>query len=77
MGIRDINKFYEEMGDVFKTDYAGWTAWLISSNIEAIKSVGLKTSRKLHLFNGSLECKYHKYELYRGTKKKKNEEEGE
>jgi len=66
----DLNQFYSEIGDTLKTNFTGFDAWLLSASKTAMKKVGLRTSRKLTLFNGALECKYHKYELYRGTKKK-------
>jgi putative N6-adenine-specific DNA methylase len=37
--------------------------------MEALKSVGLRPSRKLTLYNGQLECRYMKYAMYPGTKK--------
>lgn len=66
----DIGLFYETIGDTLKKKYAGFNAWLISANLEAIKQIGLRTSRKMTLFNGKLECKFVKYELYEGSKKK-------
>lgn len=66
----DLNQFYSEIGDTLKTNFTGFDAWLLSASKTAMKKVGLRTSRKLTLFNGALECKYHKYELYRGTKRK-------
>jgi len=65
----DLNEFYSEIGDTLKSNFTGFDAWLLSASKTAMKKVGLRTSRKLTLFNGALECKYHKYELYRGTKK--------
>lgn len=69
--LEEISEFYSEIGDTFKTNCSGWTAWMISSNMSALKNVGLRPSRKIKLFNGPLECKYQKYELYKGSKKKK------
>ncbi len=66
----DPEKFYKSIGDHLKQAYAGFNAWIISSNMEAIKSIGLKPSKKHTLFNGALECKYHGYELYQGSKKR-------
>jgi len=66
----DLNQFYSEIGDTLKSNFTGFDAWLLSASKTAMKKVGLRTSKKLTLFNGALECKYHKYELYRGTKKK-------
>jgi len=67
---RDIKSFYKTIGDVLKQKYAGWDAWLITSDYEALKSVGLRTSRKIKLFNGPLECRFVKYEMYQGSRKK-------
>jgi putative N6-adenine-specific DNA methylase len=69
----DINVFYKAVGDQMKQAYSGWEAWIISSNKEALKHIGLRPSRKVTLYNGALECKFHKFELYKGTKKVKEE----
>ncbi|HEX4888427.1 MAG TPA: THUMP domain-containing protein [Luteibaculaceae bacterium] len=65
----DINELYKTIGDTFKQQFAGWEAWLISSDEEAVKHVGLRPERRISLFNGSLPCKFLKYTLYTGTKK--------
>jgi putative N6-adenine-specific DNA methylase len=65
----DIGAFYEMIGDRLKQAFTGYDAWIISSNLDAIKRVGLRPSAKIDLFNGPLECKFQKYELYAGTKK--------
>lgn len=65
----DIHVFYKRIGDTLKQHYSGTFAWFITSNLEAIKSVGLRPSRKIKLYNGKLESKLVKYELYNGTKK--------
>ena len=68
MRVDEISTFYKAIGDRFKKQWMGWDAWLISSNRAALKQVGLRTSRRLALFNGALECSFHKYEMYEGTK---------
>jgi putative N6-adenine-specific DNA methylase len=65
----DVNVLYKSIGDTLKKKYAGYTAWLISSNREAVNKIGLHGTRKISLFNGALECKFLKYEMYSGTKK--------
>lgn len=64
MNKDDIKALYTNIGNTLKHKYKGSSAWIISSSIEGFKSVGLKTSRKLSLFNGGLSCKYNKYEMY-------------
>jgi putative N6-adenine-specific DNA methylase len=66
---KNLNEFYKMIGDVLKLKYAGFSAWIITSGFEALKSVGLKPSQKIKLYNGPLECKFVKYELYRGSRK--------
>ena len=70
----DMPEFYKAIGDTLKQNYPGTHAWFITSNLEAIKHVGLRPSRKIKLFNGSLESKLLKYEIYEGSKKAKNQE---
>ena len=65
----DMPVFYKEIGDTLKQSYPGTEAWFITSNLEAIKHVGLRPTRKIKLFNGALESKLLKYDIYEGTKK--------
>ncbi|QLE01576.1 class I SAM-dependent RNA methyltransferase [Galbibacter sp. BG1] len=67
----DMETFYAEIGDTLKQKYPNTDAWFITSNMEAIKNVGLRPSRRIKLFNGKLESKLLKYEIYEGSKKAK------
>lgn len=69
MAKDNIDELYKMMGDTFKQKFAGYDCWILSSNMEAFKHVGLRPTRKITLFNGQLECKFLKYEIYEGTKK--------
>jgi putative N6-adenine-specific DNA methylase len=70
---RSINQLYGNIGTRLKHNFEGWDAWIISGNLEALKHIGLKPSEKIKLFNGALECRFNKYELYRGSKKVTND----
>lgn len=61
--------FYKKIGDTFKSHYPNTLAWLISSDLQAVKKIGLRPSRKIKLFNGKLETRFLQYEMYEGTKK--------
>ena len=65
----DMESFYGSIGSTLKHKYPGTNAWMISSNMEALKHIGLRPSRKIKLFNAKLESKFVKYEMYEGTKK--------
>lgn len=66
-----LERFYRELGDTLKGNYANTEAWFITANLEALKFVGLKPSRKIKLFNGSLEARLVKYEMYAGSRRTK------
>lgn len=70
MQKKAIESFYKEIGDHLKHDYPGYKAWILSSNQPALKSIGLHASQRITLFNGPLECRFQKYELYEGSKKR-------
>ena len=65
--------FYKKIGDTFKQSYPNTLAWLISSDLEAVKKVGLRPSRKVKLYNGKLETRFLQYEMYEGSKKASKE----
>jgi putative N6-adenine-specific DNA methylase len=65
----EIDQLYAMIGTTLKHNFTGTTAWLITSNKESLKHVGLKPKEKHILFNGALECLLLKYEMYQGTKK--------
>jgi len=67
----DMERFYREIGDTLKQSYPNTNAWFITANLEALKFVGLKPSRKIKLFNAKLETRFVKYEMYEGSKKGK------
>ena len=67
----DMESFYKAIGDTLKQGYPNTNAWFITSNLEALKHVGLRPSRKIKLMNAKLESRLVKYEMYAGSKKGK------
>ncbi len=65
----DVNEMYAALGDWFKNELKGYQCWVISSNEEAFKNVGLKPDRKYKLYNGDLECSFRKYSIFEGFRK--------
>ena len=64
-----VNDFYEKVGTTLKHNYQGCTIWLISSDIENMKLIGLKPNHKIKVMNGELECSFRKFEVYEGSQK--------
>lgn len=70
---KDMELLYGKIGTALKHQFVGSTAWIISSNEAAMKCIGLKPSKKLHLLNGELDCQFNRYDLFAG---KRNDQHG-
>lgn len=60
----ELRELYCQIGDVLKKRCRGWTGFVLTGNLELAKYIGLKASRRHVLFNGPIECRLLKYELY-------------
>jgi putative N6-adenine-specific DNA methylase len=61
---KELQSLYKLLGDLFKQRMKGWTGFIFTGNLELAKHVGLKASRRFELYNGPIECRLLKYELY-------------
>ena len=76
--VEDLNAMYEKLGDTFKQKYGkDCDVWLITSDFEAMKHIGLHPSAKIPVQNGALDCRFLHFELYDGSKKAKNQADAE
>jgi putative N6-adenine-specific DNA methylase len=60
----ELKELYCQIGDIMKKRCRGWTGYVLTGNLELAKYIGLKASRRIVLFNGAIECRLLKYELY-------------
>lgn len=60
----DSRTFFRDFGDTLKHGYPDTDAWLMLGNMEALKFVGLRPSRKIKVFNGPIEGRLTKYSMY-------------
>jgi len=68
--VEELRPLYTGIGDALKTRAAGSTAWLLVGNRELAGAIGLKASRRIRVFNGPIECRFLRFDLYEGTRKK-------
>jgi putative N6-adenine-specific DNA methylase len=66
--LQDDVAFYSDMGTRLKHFWEGYDAWIISSNLSALKRIGLRPNRNIILYNGPDESKLVHLPLYRGKK---------
>ena len=66
---KDVLRLYQDMGTTLKHQFNGATAWIISSNEDALKCIGLRPAKRVRLMNGDLECLFNQYKLFKGDRK--------
>jgi putative N6-adenine-specific DNA methylase len=62
--VEKLGSLYQQLGDVFKQRFKGWTAFIITGNKALAKQVGLRTAQRIPVYNGTIACTLLKYELY-------------
>ncbi|MBN1465915.1 class I SAM-dependent RNA methyltransferase [candidate division KSB1 bacterium] len=67
---RSLESVYRGLGDFFKQKCLGYKGYIFTGNLALAKKVGLKTSRRLIFYNGSIETRLLEYELYSGSRSK-------
>ncbi|MHC4245104.1 MAG: THUMP domain-containing class I SAM-dependent RNA methyltransferase [Planctomycetota bacterium] len=73
--LEELEKEYKRIGDFLKQRCAGCTAYLLIGNKELSAKIGLKASRRMVFYNGNIECRLLKYELYKGIRPPRNSEQ--
>jgi putative N6-adenine-specific DNA methylase len=68
---KSLEPLYTEIGDVFKREGQGYTGWVLTANKKLGQAVGLRPSAKIPLWNGPLESRLLKFELYAASRKTK------
>lgn len=66
----DLAITYKRMGDFMKQRCPGYTGFIFTGNVSLGKKVGLRAARKIEFYNGTIDCRLLKFELYRGKREK-------
>ena len=62
--LGDENKLitlYEDMGEFLKRNFSGWEFWLLSGNPKLTRYLKMKSSLKIPVSNGGIDCRWIKY----------------
>jgi putative N6-adenine-specific DNA methylase len=51
-------------GVALRNGFAGWQAWLLSSDRELPRQLGMKERRRTPLYNGAIECRLYGFEVF-------------
>ena len=72
-----IQSMMKHVADNLKANFAGWTAWMLTSDRTLPQQMRLKESRKTVLFNGPLECRFFRFDMVAGSNRRKPCEEAD
>lgn len=73
--IKELEVAYKGIGDFLKQKCKGYTGYIFTGNPALGKKVGLRAKRRIPFFNGAIECRLLEYELYEGSRERKNEQD--
>ena len=64
--LGELEETYKRMGDFMKQNCAGYRGYIFTGNMDLAKKVGLKASRRIEFWNGTIDCRLLKYDMYAG-----------
>ena len=67
--FKKLEATYQGIGDFFKKTGGGYRGYIFSGNLSLAKKIGLRSKRRIILYNGDIECRLLEYELYAGSRK--------
>jgi putative N6-adenine-specific DNA methylase len=70
----DLLGLYEKLGERIKHVFAGYSVWILSYKKECFDKIGLKPSKKIQLVNGSLQCEFRGYDIFKGKRKDRKQD---
>ena len=60
----DLKHLYHELGENLKKNFKGYRAYIFTGNLEMRKEISLQTSKRIPFYNGPIECRLFKYDLF-------------
>ncbi len=66
--VDELRGLYRAIGDALKQRAPGCTAWLLVGRRELANEIGLRPARRIVLFNGPIECRLLRFDLWEGSR---------
>ncbi len=63
----DGGEFFTQLASHWKKNYAGWTAWVLTPDLQLPKRMRLKESRRVPMWNGPIECRLFRFDMVAGS----------
>lgn len=62
--VNHLRDLYHNLGENLKSNFKGWRAFIFTGNLELRKNISLQTSARIPFYNGKIECRLLRYELF-------------
>lgn len=69
--IDELEATYKGIGDFMKQRCKGYYGYVFTGNLDLAKKIGLKAKRRIEFYTSTIDCRLLEYELYEGSKEKK------
>ena len=66
-----MDELIATFGSILKKQFTGWSVWILTNEKELVSKIKLRTSEKIALRNGDIECFWCKFDIFRGSKFRK------
>jgi len=66
-GVADAEDFFNRLAAHWKKHYAGWSAWVLSPDLQLPSRMRLKESRRMPMWNGPIECRLFRFDMVAGS----------
>jgi 23S rRNA G2445 N2-methylase RlmL len=70
--MEQLVPLYKRIGEFFKKRCTGKTAYVLTSEKDLAAQIGLRATRRIPFMNADMECRMLKYDMYEGSRKKKD-----
>jgi putative N6-adenine-specific DNA methylase len=60
-------EFFAQLASHWKKHFAGWTAWVLTPDMQLPKRMRLKESRRVPMWNGPIECRLFRFDMVAGS----------
>lgn len=70
-----VASMMKNVADNLKHNFEGWIVWMLTSDLSLPRQMRLQESRKIVIFNGSLECRFFRFLMIAGSNRRESKAE--
>jgi putative N6-adenine-specific DNA methylase len=66
----DGGEFFSQLATHWKKNYANWSGWILTPDLKLPGKMRLKESRRVPMWNGPIECRLFRFDMFKGSVRK-------